>query len=64
MGIVLLLELLGPHEGEAGDGDGIDSLLLGTGHCAGSHSPPDLCHPIVAREIPGKRDHAENEARD
>ena len=38
--LVLLLELLGPHEGVAGE-DGDDSLLLGTGHCAGSHSPPD-----------------------
>ena len=27
----LLLELLGPHV-VAGDGDGVDSLLLGTGH--------------------------------
>ena len=37
--LILLLELLGPPQQEKGLG--VDSLLLGTGHCAGSHSPPD-----------------------
>ena len=31
VGLILLLELLGPHV-VAGVGDGVDSLLLGTGH--------------------------------